>query len=46
MNATRVLQYLFAAVDHARNATQRVQAMVRAAVAAFLARVAIAKAAA
>ncbi len=42
----RALYWLLAAVDKARHASARVQAMVRAAVAAFLARVAIAKAAA
>jgi len=44
MNESRVLRFLLSAVEKARHASARVQAMVRAAIAAFFARIAIAKA--
>jgi hypothetical protein len=45
MNAAAVAPHLLAAVGHARHASARVQAMVRNAIAAFMARLAIAEAA-
>lgn len=41
MNSTKVLHHLFSALNHARYACARTVAMVRVAIAAFMARLAI-----
>ena len=44
-NTSRAMYWLLAAVQHARHASERVRQMVTNAIAAFMARVAIARAA-
>ena len=43
-NTSRALHWLLAAVQHARHASERVRQMVSVAIAAFMARIAIARA--